>query len=108
MNDWVTNTRIDRRYSLSCLESALNHAPEDVLAYSDFEEQVGLARQRLLRKPQAAGHLTAGAEPSGDDARAIPLPLIVLSAFAAVLLLAGGADFGWRKLAELRARRSRR
>ena len=98
MNDWVTNTRIDRRYSISCLKSALKHAPEDVLAYSDFEEQVGLARQRLLRKPQAAEHLTAGEELSDDDARTIPVPLIVLSAFAAALLLAGGADFGLRMI----------
>lgn len=102
MDDWVVDSRLDRPYSLDCLESALDHAPEDVRAYSDFEEQIGLARQRILREPQAAGQLRdAGAQPS-EGARAIPLPLIVLSAFAAALLLAGGADLGARKLSKLR------
>lgn len=103
MDDWVVDSRLDRPYSLDCLESALDHAPEDVLAYSDFEEQIGLARQRILREPQAAGQLRdTGNHPPSKGARAIPLPLIVLSAFAAALLLAGGADLGARKLSKLR------
>ncbi|HVD24688.1 MAG TPA: hypothetical protein VNB86_01720 [Gaiellaceae bacterium] len=106
MNDWVVDSRLDRAYSLACLESALDHAPEDVLAYSDFEEQIGAARQRMLREPQAARQLRADASQApGEGARTIPVPLIVLSVFAAALLLAGGADLGARKLGKLRGPR---
>jgi hypothetical protein len=106
MNDWVVDSRLDRSYSLECLEIALDHAPEDVLAYSDFEEQIGLARQRILREPQVAGRLRDDAsQPPGEGARTVPIPLVILSGFAGALLLAGGADLAARRLGKLRGQR---
>jgi hypothetical protein len=49
VDDWVYNGRIDATYPPSCLSAALKNVPEDIRAYSDFEERVKEARQNALR-----------------------------------------------------------
>jgi hypothetical protein len=49
VDDWVDNGRIDGAYSPACLQAALQNVPEDVRAYSDFEERVKQARQDAFR-----------------------------------------------------------
>jgi hypothetical protein len=107
MDDWLDNSRIDGLYSLGCLQTALERAPEDIRAYSDFEDKVEIARQAVAREPQGAGPPPV-VPPPGAAARTVPIPLIVLAAFAGTLLVAGGVEVGRKKLAELRERRPRR
>jgi hypothetical protein len=45
LDDWVDNGRIDGVYSASCLEAARKHVPEDIRAYSDFEDRIDEAMQ---------------------------------------------------------------
>jgi hypothetical protein len=143
IDDWIDNGRIDARYSPACLQASLQHVPEDVRAYSDFEEKVKQAIQSSLRlreleqvgggssgetpsetsdeTPAAAqaqreqvkriqNEEQAAATPSDDspiekafgygneDASSIPLPLMILAAFALLLLAAGASGLVHRKL----------
>ncbi len=74
LDDWSKDERIDGNYSSRCLEEALRRVPEDIRAYSNFEEQVRLARQdgggRFLQSSGGAGGAgddggTAGSRGSG-------------------------------------------
>jgi hypothetical protein len=49
LDDWSDNGRIDGKYSSSCIDEAIAKAPEDVRAYTDFEEQAEQARQESSR-----------------------------------------------------------
>jgi hypothetical protein len=131
IDDWVDNGRFDGVYSPACLQAALKHVPEDIRAYSDFEDRLKQARQDSvrLRALQSTGSGTSKTNSSGrnqqvvrevepnvstrepdggpitsalryrtNDASSIPLPLIVLTGLALVLLTAGGAGFAHRKL----------
>ena len=40
MDDWADNASIDRPFSVTCLQQALDRAPEDIRAYSDIEDQI--------------------------------------------------------------------
>ena len=53
MDDWTDNSAIDGVYSIACLQAALDHVPEDVRAYSSFEEQILQARQTAVRRLQS-------------------------------------------------------
>jgi hypothetical protein len=123
IDDWVDNDRIDGVYSTSCLQEALKHLPEDVRAYSNFEDQVRQKRQDVIRTPQGRGGGGDGhtgrmpireVEPSTGprdegpiqsvlgadttDASSIPLPLIILAALALILMAAGASGLVARKL----------
>jgi hypothetical protein len=141
IDDWIDNGRIDARYSPACLQASLQHVPEDVRAYSDFEEKVKQAMQSSLRLREleqvgggSSGETpseTPGATPSkaqpdqveriqneeqavatssddgpiekafgygNEDASSIPLPLMILAAFALLLLAAGASGIAHRKL----------
>lgn len=50
VDDWADNGSIEGTYSSACLSAALRNVPEDLRAYSDFEERVKQARQELLRE----------------------------------------------------------
>lgn len=54
IDDWVDNDRIDGVYSAKCLQEAVKHLPEDVRAYSNFEDQVRQLRQDSNRLPQGS------------------------------------------------------
>jgi hypothetical protein len=63
-DDWIDG-RIDGVYSASCLQAALRNAPEDVRAYSDFEELVKQARQDALRSRFLQGSGSGGGTSPG-------------------------------------------
>jgi hypothetical protein len=63
VDDWIDNGRIDGIYSHACLQAALKNVPEDVRAYSDFEERVKQARQDSFRARTLQG-TSAGPTPS--------------------------------------------
>jgi hypothetical protein len=133
IDDWVDNDRIDGVYSAKCLQEAVKHLPEDVRAYSNFEDQVRQRRQEASRSTQGEEGLGGGAgrprsggtpvrpiEPntgprdegpiqsvlgSGTtDADSIPLPLIILAALALLLMAAGASGLVARKLKARRLR----
>ena len=126
IDDWSQDGSIDGTYPLACIEEALDKVPEDVRAYSDFEEQAKAARQEQSRLPQGSGGGTSppveerepdtgdGTGPKdespvawalgtrGNNADSVPVPLLILLGLAGALITAGAAGFGARKL---RARR---
>jgi len=140
IDDWVADGRIDGVYTARCMQQARNHLPEDLRAYSNFEEAVDDALQngRTTQGVKGTGGGTADrnltpaevkritknagnsnkdeAAPEGPidevlnasgptSADSVPLPLIILTGLALVLLAAGAAGFTHRKL---RARRVKR
>ena len=63
VNDWSQDGSIDGAYSAKCIEEALDKVPEDIRAYSDFEEQAKAARLAAGRALQSSG----GSGGSGDS-----------------------------------------
>ena len=55
LDDWAQDARIDGRYPSRCIDEAIAKAPEDVRAYTDFEEQAEAARQESSRDLYATG-----------------------------------------------------
>jgi hypothetical protein len=103
LDDWSDNASIDRPFSVTCLQQALDRAPEDIRAYSDIEDQIRQAlRDTVVRRPQSTGSAEGPIEQAlsvdTNDARSIPLPLLVLAACASALIIAGGAGMAARKL----------
>jgi hypothetical protein len=56
LDDWVDNGRIDGVYSASCLEAARKHVPEDIRAYSDFEDRIDEAMQARAIQSASRGN----------------------------------------------------
>jgi hypothetical protein len=54
VDDWSQDGNIDGRYSARCIDEALAKVPEDIRAYSDFEEQAKAARLRVSRSLESA------------------------------------------------------
>jgi hypothetical protein len=133
VDDWTQDQRVDGRYSAACINEALKNVPEDVRAYSSFEDEARAARIEGSRSLQGSGGGTGsdgsgagggsagpgGPRPGasdetlvqralgagGNNADSIPIPLLVLLAISAVLITAGGAGFAARKVKALRASR---
>jgi hypothetical protein len=55
VNDWSQDGSIDGAYSARCIDEALAKVPEDIRAYSDFEEQAKAARLAASRSLQSSG-----------------------------------------------------
>lgn len=55
IDDWLDNGRFDGVYSTPCLEEARRHLPEDLRAYSDFEEKLDQALLTSTRTTQGRG-----------------------------------------------------
>jgi hypothetical protein len=103
LDDWSDNASIDRPFSVACLQQALDRAPEDIRAYSDIEDQIRQAlRDTVVRRPQSSGSAEGPIDQvlsvDTNDARSIPLPLLVLAGCASALIIAGGAGMAVRKL----------
>jgi hypothetical protein len=62
IDDWVDNGTFDSAYPPACLQAALKHVPEDIRAYSDFEERLKQARQEAFR-----ARLLQGTSSASDD-----------------------------------------
>lgn len=67
IDDWSQDGNIDGRYSARCIDEALAKVPEDIRAYSDFEEQAKAARIAVTRRLQSSG---GGSAPPGTDSGA--------------------------------------
>ena len=67
INDWSQDGSIDRAYSAKCIEEALDRVPEDIRAYSDFEEQAKAARLAAGRALQSSG----GGSDNADDSDSV-------------------------------------
>ena len=138
IDDWIEDGRIDGVYSTACLQQAKKHLPEDLRAYSNFEESLDESMQASRRPAGVGGSgsnsgnrnvtpkeakeitekagngskqpedgpidevLNAGGPNSADS---VPLPLIILSGLALVLLAAGAAGVAHRKLAARKIQR---
>lgn len=68
IDDWSDNGSIDGKYSSRCIDEAIAKAPEDVRAYTDFEEQAEQARQENSRSVQSVGGGTGGGATPNDPA----------------------------------------
>jgi hypothetical protein len=79
LDDWVDNGRIDGVYSTSCLEAARRHVPEDIRAYSDFEDRIDDAmRARAIQSAGGGGGNTTPPEttspPPNESSKSEPDP----------------------------------
>jgi hypothetical protein len=68
IDDWSDNGSIDGKYSSRCIDEAIAKAPEDVRAYTDFEEQAEQARQENSRSVQSVGGGNGGGATPNDPA----------------------------------------
>lgn len=66
INDWSQDGSIDGAYSAKCIDEALDRVPEDIRAYSDFEEQAKAARLAATRSLQSSGG-SDNADESGES-----------------------------------------
>lgn len=66
VDDWSQDGNIDGTYSARCIDEALAKVPEDIRAYSDFEEQARAARLAAGRTLQSTGG--SGSDDSATDA----------------------------------------
>jgi hypothetical protein len=75
INDWSQDGSIDGAYSAKCIEEALDRVPEDIRAYSDFEEQAKAARLAATRSLQSSGGGSDDADESqsGSEDEAAPI-----------------------------------
>jgi hypothetical protein len=75
INDWSQDGSIDGAYSAKCIEEALDRVPEDIRAYSDFEEQAKAARLAAGRALQSSGGGSDSADEtqSGSEDEAAPI-----------------------------------
>jgi hypothetical protein len=71
INDWSQDGIIDGAYSSHCIDEALDKVPEDIRAYSDFEEQAKAARLAASRSLQSSG---GGSDTSGSDTSDVTEP----------------------------------
>jgi hypothetical protein len=126
LNDWLDG-RIDKLYAVSCYRQAVNHLPTDIETYSSAREDILRALQaRIAGKaappnsdngnssggtPGGSGSPPSGGDPTDggpvgkalgagrpDSVDAVPLPLIVLSAIAGLLLALGAAGLIARRM----------
>jgi hypothetical protein len=132
LDDWSQDSDIDGTYPARCVNEALKKVPEDVLAYTDFVDQAESARLVPPRQLQGNDPSPGNGGPSSEtqpprkrepntskdegpissvlgsgnnNADSFPLPLLILLALSGVLIAAGGAGFGARKLRAHRAKR---
>jgi hypothetical protein len=68
IDDWSLDGNIDGRYPARCIAEALENVPEDIRAYSDFEEQAKAARLAAGRTLQNAGGSDGGGGSDGSVA----------------------------------------
>lgn len=106
--DWLDDSRIDRLYDLPCYEAAIEAIPDDIDDYTDAADVIARAfqsasGQRLERGlegpvPPSAPAGTPPVDPAAS--RAVPIPLLILGAMSATLLMAGGLGYFSRRRRE--------
>lgn len=119
VHDWYEDGKLDTRYSPKCLNEASRRIPDDLKQYSSLDDEILRQRRQGARTLAVAGGGTpqggATVEP-GDgpfqqaftkanprNADSMPLPLLILSGLALLLVAGGAAGLVSRRL---RARRA--
>lgn len=116
LNEWADNRQISTTYPLPCYREAIAHVHEDLLVYTDIEQDILAARQqaargirRLQNRSQSsqaeqqsdpnAGLFTQGFDKLGPhNADSMPLPILILGGLALLLIAAGGAGLVSRRI----------
>ena len=117
LNEWADNRQISPTYPLPCYREAIAHVGEDLLVYTDIEQDILAARQQAARRddrriqsrtrPSEAARqrdpdqslFAEGFDKLGpNNADSMPLPLIILGGLALLLIAAGAAGLVSRRL----------
>jgi hypothetical protein len=116
LNEWADNRQISTTYPLPCYREAIAHVHEDLLVYTDIEEDILAARQQAARglrrltgrdstsqseqqRNPDAGLFTQGFDKLGPhNADSMPLPILILGGLALLLIAAGGAGLVSRRI----------
>jgi hypothetical protein len=110
LNEWTDTGRVSTDYSLHCYRDAIAHVPEDLLVYTDIEQDILAARQQAARGNRTlqihdgtSTDRTASNDPDSGlynnaigklgptNADSLPLPLLILAGMSMILIAAGGA-----------------
>jgi hypothetical protein len=109
LNEWTDTGRVSTDYSLHCYREAIAHVPEDLLVYTDIEQDILAARQQAARGTRTIqSHNPTSSERRSNDpdsglynnaigklgptnADSLPLPLLILAGMSMILIAAGGA-----------------
>lgn len=124
-DEWVDNRKISTNHPLRCYREAIAHVPEDLLVYTDIEQDILAARQLASRqrsltgaqpRPPGSGQTQSDPDQSlfaqGFDklgpknADSMPLPILILGGLALLLIAAGAAGLIARRVRATRARPS--
>src|SRR5688500_8941736 len=123
-DEWVDNRKISTNYPLRCYREAIAHVPEDLLVYTDIEQDILAARQLAARQRSLTGAqprpstgetqrdpdqslFAQGFDKLGPkNADSMPLPILILGALSLLLIAAGAAGLIARRLRATRARPS--
>jgi hypothetical protein len=118
LQDWFLDGRLDKRYTPKCLNEASNHIPDDLKQYSSLDDEILRQRRQGARTlaftggtPQCGATIEPGdglfrqafTKTNPRNADSMPLPLLILSGLALLLVAGGAAGLVSRRL---RARRA--
>jgi hypothetical protein len=125
IHDWYVDGRVDKTYPVHCYREALRDIPEDQIVYGTLRDDLTRALQAVIRNnngdvgpntpvPPAVpgdgdggdsggdhneGFFTRLARALGPDtADSIPIPLLVLSGLALLLIAAAAISFITRRM----------
>ena len=127
IDDWLDNGTIDGQYKPACYEQALKHVPEDLRDYSNITDAIQAALNGSLHNGgTGTGGGTGNSSGSGNSdagpnrqtqgvpsqsyytkginslgttkASSIPIPLLVLAALGALLLVSAGGLAAHKRL----------
>jgi hypothetical protein len=125
IHDWYVDGRVDKSYPVHCYREALRDIPEDQIVYGTLRDDLTRALQAVIRNnngdvgpgtmvPPSDGAGGDGADNSGnhnegfftrlaralgpDTADSIPIPLLVLSGLALLLIAAAAVSFITRRM----------
>jgi hypothetical protein len=124
IHDWYVDGRVDKSYPVHCYREALRDIPEDQIVYGTLRDDLTRALQAVIRNnngdvgpntpvPPAVsggddgadggdhneGFFTRLARALGPDtADSIPIPLLVLSGLALLLIAAAAISFITRRM----------
>jgi hypothetical protein len=99
LDDWTRGT-LDSTHPQDCYDAAIEALPEDLRSYTSAADDISRVAisasrsERALAAAEGAEHeprQLAGAAPSGDGVRTMPLPVVLLTATVLVLAACGTA-----------------
>ncbi len=114
VSDWSVDGSIDKTYTVSCYRDALKNLPEDVRDYTSLGDDIQSALQAAASSRAPARQLAGSGGRSlqssdisslgPSNSESIPLPLLVLTGLASLLLAGGAAGVLSRRLEARRTR----